>query len=79
MEIHYAGHRHEPTPTRIEFWLRELRSPKVLIEVALMPEAWWYNDLFSRMPYPTMRRRLPRPCTKKNVLCASGTANIGRR
>ena len=34
VEIHYAERCSEPTPFRVDFWLRELRSPKVLIEVA---------------------------------------------
>ena len=34
VEIHYSERRSEPTPFRVEFWLRELRSPKLLIEVA---------------------------------------------
>ena len=34
VEIHYAERHSEPTPFRVDFWLRELRSPKLLIEVA---------------------------------------------
>ena len=34
VEIHYSERRSEPTPFRVAFWLRELRSPKLLIEVA---------------------------------------------
>ena len=40
MEIHYSEHRAEPTPFRVEFWLRELRSPKLLIEVAAANREW---------------------------------------
>src|SRR5260370_3000749 len=39
VEVHYANHRAEPTPERIEFWLREGRSPSLLVEVARMSPA----------------------------------------
>ena len=32
--VHYFENRDEPTPPRIEFWLRELRTPDYLQEVA---------------------------------------------
>lgn len=32
--VHYFENRAEPTPERIEFWLRELRNPEYLNEVA---------------------------------------------
>ncbi len=34
VDSNYLGHRHEPTAERIAFWLRELRSPDLLAEVA---------------------------------------------
>lgn len=33
LEVHYLQFRDEPTPARIEFWLRELRTPALLREV----------------------------------------------
>ena len=33
LEVHYLEYRGEPTPARIEFWLRELRTPTLLREV----------------------------------------------
>jgi hypothetical protein len=32
VDVNYLGHRDEPTPERILFWLRELRSPELLVE-----------------------------------------------
>jgi len=34
MEAHYFQHRDEATPTRVQFWLLELRTASLLIEVA---------------------------------------------
>ncbi len=34
VDSNYLSHRHEPTPERVDFWLRELRSPDLLVEVA---------------------------------------------
>lgn len=34
IEAHYFQFRDDPTPPRIEFWLRELRSPELLLAVA---------------------------------------------
>lgn len=34
VDASYLSHREEPTPERVEFWLRELRSPELLVEVA---------------------------------------------
>ncbi len=34
VEAHYFQHRDKPNPARIEFWLLELRTPQLLIEVA---------------------------------------------
>lgn len=33
LEVHYLQLRDEPTPARIEFWLRELRTPTLLREI----------------------------------------------
>jgi hypothetical protein len=35
IESHYFGHRGRATPTTVNFWLRELRTPALLREVAL--------------------------------------------
>ena len=32
VDVNYLTHREEPTPERVVFWLRELRSPELLIE-----------------------------------------------
>jgi len=32
VDANYLNHRHEPTPERVRFWLRELRTPELLIE-----------------------------------------------
>ncbi len=34
VDVNYLSHRAEPTPERILFWLRELRSPELLVEAA---------------------------------------------
>lgn len=34
VDVNYLGHRDEPTPERILFWLRELRTPELLVEAA---------------------------------------------
>ncbi len=41
VEASYFAFRDEPTPERVQFWLRELRTPELLVEAALShpPEA----------------------------------------
>ena len=34
VEAHYFGHREHPTPEQAHFWLTELRTPTLLVEVA---------------------------------------------
>jgi len=34
VEAHYFQHREHPTPTHVRFWLREFRTPELLVEVA---------------------------------------------
>jgi hypothetical protein len=34
VDVNYLSHREEPTPERIQFWLRELRTPELLVEAA---------------------------------------------
>jgi hypothetical protein len=34
VDVNYLSHRDEPTPEQILFWLRELRSPELLVEAA---------------------------------------------
>jgi hypothetical protein len=34
MEAHYFQHREEPTTSRLRFWLKELRTPALIVEVA---------------------------------------------
>lgn len=34
LEAHYLQHRAAPTPERLRFWLRELRTPEFLCEIA---------------------------------------------
>ena len=33
IEAHYFAHKDEPTPERVDFWLGELRTPSLLLEV----------------------------------------------
>lgn len=33
IEANWFAHRHEPNPERIEFWLKECRSPEILFEL----------------------------------------------
>jgi hypothetical protein len=33
-DVNYLSHRGEPTPERVRFWLRELRTPELLVEAA---------------------------------------------
>ena len=37
VEVHYLRHRSAPTPEQQQFWLRELRTPELLVEAA---RAW---------------------------------------
>lgn len=34
VEAHYFGCREAPTPGQVHFWLREMRTPELLIEIA---------------------------------------------
>jgi hypothetical protein len=34
LEAHYFHHRENPTPAQVRFWLLELRTPELLVEVA---------------------------------------------
>ena len=34
VEAHYLSHRAAPTPEQTQFWLRELRTPELLVEAA---------------------------------------------
>ena len=34
VDVHYTAYREQPTPERISFWLRELRTPEFLLEAA---------------------------------------------
>lgn len=34
VDVNYLTHRDDPTPERIGFWLRELRTPELLVEAA---------------------------------------------
>ena len=34
VEAHYFQHRSKPTTAQITFWLRELRTPELLVEIA---------------------------------------------
>jgi len=34
VDVNYLSHRNEPSPERIVFWLRELRTPELLVEAA---------------------------------------------
>jgi hypothetical protein len=34
VDVNYLNHRDEPTPEQVLFWLRELRSPELLVEAA---------------------------------------------
>jgi hypothetical protein len=34
VDVNYLNHQDEPTPERVLFWLRELRSPELLVEAA---------------------------------------------
>lgn len=34
VDANYLGHRAEPTPERVRFWLRELRTPELLVEAS---------------------------------------------
>lgn len=33
VDVNYLNHREDPTPERQQFWLRELRTPELLVEV----------------------------------------------
>ncbi len=35
VEAHYLGHRSAPSPASVRFWLRELRTPELLVEAAV--------------------------------------------
>ncbi len=53
VENNYFNNRHEPSPIRIEFWLRELRTPALLAEAALL--------------FPTQAAAHPRPAVRSAV------------
>ncbi len=36
LEVHYLANREHPIPGQVDFWLRELRTPALLAEVASM-------------------------------------------
>ena len=36
VDVNYLSHRDDPTPERVNFWLRELRTPELLVEAALV-------------------------------------------
>jgi len=46
LEANYFKHREQPTPQQLRFWLLELRTPELLIELALAK------------PQPQLPRRL---------------------
>ncbi len=35
VDVNYLAHRKEPSPERVRFWLRELRTPELLVEAAV--------------------------------------------
>jgi hypothetical protein len=39
LEAHYLGRRADPSPASVRFWLRELRTPELLIEAAALHPA----------------------------------------
>lgn len=57
VEAHYDQFQFEPTPERIRFWLRESRSPEMLLEVATR-----YPDLVSleSVDRPLLQNSAPR-------------------
>ncbi len=50
VEANYFAHREAPTPEQVEFWLAELRSPALLLEVVAA--------------HPEEARRAPRPAVR---------------
>src|SRR5712664_2384396 len=38
LEANYFGHRERPTPQQLRFWMLELRTPELLIELAAKPQ-----------------------------------------
>jgi hypothetical protein len=55
LEAHYFRHHRQPTETQIRFWLRELRTPELLIEAV------------KRWPEPTAKLREERPLLEHAV------------
>jgi hypothetical protein len=49
LDMNFLTHKQEPTPERVDFWLRELRTPELLVEVA------------ERYPKAVAEARLGRP------------------
>jgi hypothetical protein len=49
VDANYLNHRHEPTPERLCFWLRELRTPELLVEV-IADHQDLANDLSQQRP-----------------------------
>lgn len=56
LEAHYLQHRATPTPERLRFWLKELRTPELLIEaVKAAPE--WIRELTVARPLLALAAR----------------------
>ncbi len=50
VDVHYTTYREQPTAERMDFWLRELRTPEFLVEAAGLPQeatgALSHTDVF---------------------------------
>jgi hypothetical protein len=56
VEVNYLTHQEESTPERVDFWLRELRTPELLVEVA---EGYPEAVAKARLDRPLLRHATP--------------------
>jgi hypothetical protein len=76
MEAHYFQHRKDPNPARVKFWLRELRTPQLLMELAQSHERFC-RELASKRPL--LARAASGKCAElERALAAEETAERER-
>jgi hypothetical protein len=83
VEAHYFQNREKPMTAQIKFWLRELRTPLLLIETARSHTILCRKAILERPLSLTPSREMPRRwngrCVTKRRLSASVTGSTGCR
>ena len=75
VEAHYFQHRKNPNPAQVKFWLRELRTPELLMEVARANAALCRRLVASR---PLLAHATTDAATLESALMAEETAERER-